>query len=154
MKDYKSCFYELYDAEEYEGFIKATIKQFRTSPEYKMWLATTHNEVCAVTGHSKDSVDIEVHHFGKTLWVITEEIVQYFIQENLRVNSFYICLILADIHFNGCIDYIPLEHCIHHMLHKDPVLAKELYPDLESKVTRGNMELKNEIIKRYAKAIK
>jgi hypothetical protein len=147
-------FYQLYDAEDYENFIKATIKIFRLSNEYKMWLSTTNNEECALTGKSKDSIDIEVHHYGKTLWEIVEQIVNYFIQENLPLNSFYICLILIDIHLNNGVSYIPVEHCIHKMLHKDPLLAKNLYPDIESKVTHGNETVKISIILNWINFLK
>ena len=154
MDTTSTCFYELYDAEVYEAFIKSVEKLFRLSPEYKMWLSTTDNQECAVTGLSKDSIEIEVHHYGKTLWAIVEEILDYFIQNDIFVNSFYICLILTDLHLNGCVDYIPLAHDIHKMLHKNASLAYATYPDLESHVVRGNAELKKQIIKKWANRLK
>jgi len=150
MIEARNCFYEIYDEDAYEAFIKSVEALFRKSPEYKMWLSTTNNEHCAVSGMSKDSVEIEVHHFGKTLWNVVEDILDYFIQNQINASSFYICLILTDLHLSGCIDYIPLAHDIHKMLHKDKNKAYELYPDLDNYVTRGDMELKSQIIKKWA----
>jgi hypothetical protein len=141
-----STFYNVIDGDDYQEFIKGTIKLFRMSHEYKMWLTMTNNEQCAVTNLSRDSVEIQVHHFGHTLWDIVEEIINYFIQSDVPYNSFYICQILTDLHFNGCISYIPLEHCIHNMLHKDPNLCRSLYPNLDSLVTYGDQDTKIEII--------
>lgn len=142
------CFFELYDAESYEEFIKVTERTiFRKAPEYKLWLETTGNDHCALTGQDRNSIEIEVHHYGKTLWDITAEVVDAFIQENLNVSSFYICMVLADIHLSGCVDYIPLAHDVHKMYHKNYSEFCRQYPDADNYVTRGDMTLKAEIIK-------
>lgn len=147
-------YYELYDEDSYTQFIKDVLNGFRKSPEYKMWLTTTNNETCPINGLNKDQVKIEVHHFGKTLWDIVADILDYFIQNDIRVNTFYICFILAELHFNECIDYIPLTQDLHHMIHHAPRTLYQLYPDFDSYVTRGNMELKKLIIKQLADNMK
>ena len=92
--------YELYDADEYEGFIKACVKTFRQSIEYKKWTLSTKNSRCHLTGRESDSIDIEVHHYDQTLFAITSEIVDLLIDNQLKFNCFFICLILTDIHLN------------------------------------------------------
>ena len=149
-----TCFYELYDEESYEGFIKSVEVLFRKSPEYVMWLSTIDNSHCFLSGLGKESVEIEVHHYGKTLWAIVEDILDYFIRNKIFVNSFLVCLILTDLHFNGCVDYIPVTHDIHKMLHKNPTLAHQTYPNMDDLVIRGDMELKTQIIKKWAERAK
>ena len=148
-------FFELYDAESYEEFIKVTERTlFRKAPEYKLWLATTNNDKCALTGEDKNSVEIEVHHYGTTLWDITVEVVDAIIEEGLLVNSFYVCQILADLHLSGCVDYIPLAHDVHKMYHKNYGQFCRKYPDAESFVTHGDMKLKKEIIHDWVARLK
>jgi hypothetical protein len=154
MMTLRSIFYDLIDSDDYENFIKNVEKLFRTSNEYKMWLSMTDNLSCAITNLTKDSVEIEVHHYEETLWVIIEEILDYFIQNEIPFNTFCICQILVDLHFNQCITYIPLQHDIHKMLHKDPTLAYQLYPNIEENVVYGNVSLRKNIIKRWGDLIK
>jgi hypothetical protein len=140
--------YELYDADEYRDFVKHVVKQFRGSPEYSMWLNSFNRNECAATGLTRDAdgVPIEVHHFRITLWGWVEYIIDKFYQENLPLNSFYICLILTDIHFNRCIPCVPLTHCIHKMLHEnyDDTLAK--YPEILENVWQGDTARADELI--------
>ena len=149
----KNIYYKIYDADEYTEFIKNVLKLFRSSNEYEIWRSTTNNDECALTGISRDSVDIEVHHHGQTLWEIVEEIVDYFIQNDIYYNTFYICLVLTDLHFNNCISYIPIQHCIHKMASKDKVLLNQLYPDFDNYVTHGDSTIKKQIIEKWAKKI-
>lgn len=146
-------FYDFYDTDEYEAFIKACMKTFRTSAEYKIWLTTTNNRVCALSNREANSIDIEVHHYGRTLFDLVSEIVDYFLQEDLKMNSFIVCLVLTELHLSGCIDYIPIDIGIHRAIHKDPQLIKTLYPDIEDKVVRGNKELKVKILEKWAKIL-
>lgn len=141
--------YELYDADEYEAFIKNCEKTFRNSVEYKKWLLTTKNHFCHLTGKDANSIDIEVHHYDKTLYVIVSDIVDLLIDNQLKLNSFFVCLIVADIHLSGCVDYIPIDIGIHRAIHKDPRQIKEQYQDIEEKVIRGDKEKKNRILSKW-----
>lgn len=156
-----NTFYILYDSIEYTNFIKSVERQFRLSPEYSMWLNTvvTDRTTCGATGMSKevDGVDIEVHHYI-TLWDWVVKILDAFHlhEPEVPVNSHYICLILADLHLNNCIPYIPLMHCVHKMIDKyggnmEPLIEK--YPSIIDNIHHGNMELADAIINEHVNAL-
>lgn len=156
---YRNMFYFLFDEEEYKAFIKNVEKQFRGSYEYTMWLnSKVDRESCGATGMTKDDdgIDIEVHHYGITLWGWIEKILDCFHthEPELPVNTQYVCLILSDLHLSNCIPYVPLMHCIHRMIHNaglDPVIDK--YPSIPDNVYHGNIDLANEIIEYHIKRL-
>lgn len=152
---YDKSFYDLYDGDDYQSFIKKVEKQFRTSPEYTIWLnSKVDRESCAATGFNKDSdgIDIEVHHYGITLWQWVENILDCFAKESrqIPVNSHYVCLILTDLHMNGCVPYIPLLHCLHKMLHARGENHLELkFPGTLAKSNPGNIILAQQLIEEH-----
>ena len=95
-----AVFYELFDEEDFEQFVKSVVKLFRLSPEYGMWLSQCNRSTCAATGVNKyeSNVDIEVHHYGKTIWDWVETIVDKFVEHGVPFNTFFVLMILADIH--------------------------------------------------------
>lgn len=97
-----TCFRLLYDSLDYEIFIKSTLKIFRISPEYRLWLNNCNRNTCAATGLEKygEGIEIEVHHYDLTLWQIVEHILYILIENepSVNVNVFYVCLILNEIH--------------------------------------------------------
>lgn len=133
------AFRYLYDAEEVDDFIKKTVKVFRTSEEYSWWRHSVDASLCVATGYDKlnDGADIEVHHFGKTLYEIIRDVVFYFIENELPVNTFYILLIIQELHINDCIDYVPLLHCIHKMIEDNYNGIIDKYPNLLDGVHYG-----------------
>jgi len=144
-------FYELFDEEEFESFIKNVIKLFRLSTEYNMWLNQCNSSTCAATGLNKyeSGADVEVHHYGKTLWDWVEIIVDKFVENNVRFNTFYVLMILSDIHLQNCVPYVPLTHCIHKMLHTDYSNTIKLYPSIEDGIYNGDIQKAYAIIDRY-----
>lgn len=153
---YQNIVYELFDADEFKDFIKHVLKQFRSSVEYSMWLNSFNRNECAATGLTKDSdgVPIEVHHFRITLWGWVEYILDKFYNERLPLNSFYICLILNDIHFNRCVPCVPLTHCIHKMLHENYDDTIERYPDIIANVWPGDTDKADQIINYHIENLK
>lgn len=155
---FRDVFYELYDADDYDNFIKACLKQFRSSNEYKMWLSTFNRNECAATGLTKDGdgIEIEMHHYNITLWGWVEHIINKFQNENppLPLNTFYICLILNDLHFNRCVPCVPLTHCIHKMIHRSYNDTIRTYPQILNHVNEGNLTLADEIIDHHIAIIK
>ena len=155
---YNNIFYELFDAEEHDKFIKSVEKQFRTSPEYSLWLnSVVHRDRCAATGFTKDAdgIEIEVHHYRITLWEWVERIVDRFIREHLNLNSHYICLILSDIHLSNTIPYVPLMHCIHKMQQNtsmEDIILK--YPDITNGIYQGDADRAFEIIEYHISMLK
>jgi len=155
---YNNIFYELFDAEEHSKFIKSVEKQFRTSPEYSLWLnSVVHRHNCGATGLNKDAdgIEIEVHHYRITLYNWVERIIDRFMSEHLNLNSHYICLILSDIHLNNTVPYIPLMHCIHKMIHNssmEDVLLK--YPDIINHIHNGDIDRAYEIIDYHIELLK
>jgi hypothetical protein len=133
-----NLFREIYDNQEYEKFIKDVEKLFRMSPEYKIWLSTVDRSVCAATGLStNDGVHIEVHHYGRTLYDICKNVVDYFINNQLPLNSIYLTMVIFDLHMNKCVSYIPLLHCIHQMYHDDPINTINKYPLIKEGIKVG-----------------
>lgn len=132
-------FYELYDNQEYEKLIKDVEKLFRSSQEYKVWLSSINREVCAATGLSAtdDQAHIEVHHYGRTLYDICQNTVDYFIDNQLPLNTIYLTMVIFDLHMSGCVSYVPLLHCVHRMLHENPVNTREKYPSFEEGIERA-----------------
>jgi len=149
-------FYYLFDEDEYKHFIKQVMKQFRGSEEYSIWRNSRDRDKCAATGMTNydNGIQIEVHHYGKTLWDWVEYILNFFYLEDLPLNSFYICLILNELHSNDCISYVPLTHCIHKMLHTDYRATVAQYPDILSSIHPENMALSDKIIKNYVNLLK
>lgn len=148
FKDHNTLF-TIIDADEYDKFIKSCESAFRKSEEYKLWLHNIDRSTCAATGFSSDMVDIEVHHYNDTLFMICAEILNAFIDNNLKYNTWIICQILSEIHLNDCITYIPLMHCIHKMMHNNPAYVDEEYPEAINKVHFGNIDKRKEIIQKY-----
>ena len=148
---HSAIFYELFDEEDFERFIKNVVKLFRLSNEYNMWLEQCNRSTCAATGLNKyeSGADVEVHHYGKTLWDWVEVIVDKFIENNVRFNTFFVLMILSDIHFQNCVSYVPLTHCIHKMLHSDYNNTIKLYPSIEDGIYNGDMQKAYTIIDRY-----
>ena len=148
---HSAIFYELFDEEDFERFIKNVVKLFRLSNEYNMWLEQCNRSTCAATGLNKyeSGADVEVHHYGKTLWDWVEVIVDKFIENNVRFNTFFVLMILSDIHLQNCVSYVPLTHCIHKMLHSDYNNTIKLYPSIEDGIYGGNMQKAYAIIDRY-----
>lgn len=144
-------FYELFDEEDFERFIKNVVKLFRLSNEYNMWLEQCNRSTCAATGLNKyeSGADVEVHHYGKTLWDWVEVIVDKFIENNVRFNTFFVLMVLSDIHFQNCVSYVPLTHCIHKMLHSDYNNTIKLYPSIEDGIYNGDIQKAYAIIDRY-----
>ena len=155
---YTNSFYFLFDADEYTAFIKTVEKQFRDSYEYRLWLNTVvrNRHMCAATGMTKedDGIDIEIHHYGITLWGWIEKILDSFHdhEPELPVNGCYICLILSDIHLSNCVPYVPLMHCMHKKLHRGDGGVEaflEQYPEMRSEIYHGNISLAEDIIKKH-----
>jgi len=148
---HSAIFYELFDEEDFERFIKNVVKLFRLSNEYNMWLEQCNRSTCAATGLNKyeSGADVEVHHYGKTLWDWVEVIVDKFIENNVRFNTFFVLMILSDIHLQNCVSYVPLTHCIHKMLHSDYNNTIKLYPSIEDGIYNGDMQKAYTIIDRY-----
>lgn len=148
--------YDFYDAEDYKNLIKSILKTFRTSKEYLLWLEKYDRDECAATGLSKitDGVEIEMHHHNITLWNWVEKIIDDMMNENLPLNTFYICIILNDLHFNQCIPCVPLSHDIHKMIGNDPQSILDKYPQIEEKMYKGDLNLANEIIQYHIKNYK
>ncbi len=148
---YNSIFYELFDEEDFERFIKNVVKLFRLSNEYNMWLEQCNRSTCAATGLNKyeSGADVEVHHYDKTLWDWVEVIVDKFIENNVCFNTFFVLMILSDIHFQNCVSYVPLTHCIHKMLHSDYNNTIKLYPSIEDGIYNGDIQKAYAIIDRY-----
>ena len=146
-----TLFYELFDEEEFESFIKNVIKLFRLSTEYNMWLNQCNRSTCAATGLNKyeSGADVEVHHYGKTLWDWVEIIVDKFVENNVRFNTFYVLMILSDIHLQNCVPYVPLTHCIHKMLHTDYSNTIKLFPGIEDNAYEGDIQKAHMIIDKY-----
>lgn len=144
-------FYELYDAQEFDHFIRNVIKQFRNSIEYRKWLDRCDRNVCAATGLSKsdDNVEIEVHHYEKTTWDWASYIIDKLLEANVPFNSFFVSMILAEIHLQDCVSYVPLLHCIHKMIHDNYDNTLQLYPSIEAGVHPANMKKADEIISYY-----
>jgi len=153
---YTNIFYDFFDANDYKSFIRHVLKQFRTSQEYLIWLNSFNRDKCAATGLTRDGdgVQIEVHHFQITLWEWVEHILDKFIQYQLPVNSFYVCLILNDIHFNRCVPCVPLNHCIHKMIHEnyDDTIAR--YPSILENVWPGDINKADQIIEYHLNLLK
>jgi hypothetical protein len=153
---YTNIFYDFYDADEYKNFIKHVLKQFRTSQEYSIWLNSFNRNECGATGLTKDGdgVQIEVHHFQITLWGWVEYILDKFHQQQLPVNTFYVSLILCDIHFNRCVPCVPLTHCIHKMLHEnyDDTIAR--YPSILENIWPGDINRADQIIEYHLNLLK
>lgn len=148
---HSAIFYELFDEEDFERFIKNVVKLFRLSNEYNMWLEQCNRSTCAATGLNKyeSGADVEVHHYGKTLWDWVEVIVDKFIENNVRFNTFFVLMVLSDIHLQNCVSYVPLTHCIHKMLHSDYNNTIKLYPSIEDGIYNGDMQKAYTIIDRY-----
>lgn len=150
---YRNIFYDFVDAEDYTEIIKQIIKKFRTSDEYMMWLHLYDRHACAATGFTKDSdgVEIQMHHYGMTIWDWVERILGAFIDHNppLPINTFYICLILNELHMNNCISCVPLMHCVHNMIHADYDSTIARYPSILENINEGNIELADQIIHEY-----
>jgi len=148
---HSAIFYELFDEEDFERFIKNVVKLFRLSNEYNMWLEQCNRSTCAATGLNKyeSGADVEVHHYGKTLWDWVEVIVDKFIENNVRFNTFFVLMVLSDIHFQNCVSYVPLTHCIHKMLHSDYNNTIKLYPSIEDGIYNGDIQKAYAIIDRY-----
>lgn len=129
----------LYDAQDVTEFIKKLVKAFRISEEYAAWRQSLHSDKCAATGFDKfnDSAEIEVHHYGKTLKDIVTDVVFYFLDNELPINTFYLLLIIQEIHLSDCIDYVPLLHCIHVMLERDYDETIQKYPNILDGVHYG-----------------
>jgi hypothetical protein len=147
-------FYTLYDESEYNLFIKDIERIYRTSKEYKIWLRdyVKNRDTCAATGltYSQDNAKIEIHHYGKTLYGIVETIVNYFINEDIPLSSFYICMILYQLHIDDCIDYVPIIKSLHDMIHENYSHTIELYPSILEKIHYGkNKELIPSILNEY-----
>ena len=144
-------FYELFDEEEFESFIKNVVKLFRLSTEYNMWLNQCNRSTCAATGLNKyeSGADVEFHHYGKTLWDWVEIIVDKFVENNVRFNTFYVLMILSDIHLQNCVPYVPLTHCIHKMLHTDYSNTIKLFPGIEDNAYEGDIQKAHMIIDKY-----
>lgn len=153
---WNNLFYDLFDNEEFKQFIKTVVRLFRQSPEYKKWLDMITRDECPLTNlsYEEDGAEIEVHHYNKTIYEVTEEICERFLDEELPFNSSYMVMLLIELHFTGCIDYIPILHCVHKMAHKNLYRVMELYPDLEEHVHYGNKELYNKTIDNYVNFLK
>lgn len=122
-------FEELFDSEEIEAFIKCIERMFRNSWEYKIWLSFTDRSICAASQKTsmEDNFKIEAHHYNRTLYDWCDIIVNKMIDNNLMVNSCYICQILSDVHLNRCVSWLPLSKSYHDQLHA----LKKIYPDGE-----------------------
>lgn len=157
---YTSCFYELFDEKEYKDFIFKVEKQFRNSYEYTLWLnSKVERDCCAVTGKSKhsDGIRIEVHHYILTLYDWVVKILDSFlgVEPIIPINSHYICMILSDIHLNGCVPYIPLSSDLHDEFHfKQADRFFEEYPQAIDGAHNGNIPLAEEIIEYHVNILK
>lgn len=145
----KKLLFTINDADEYEKFIKYCESTFRKSEEYKIWLNSIDRSTCAATNLTNDVIDIEVHHYDDNLYIICSEVINAFIDNNLKFNTWIICQILSEIHLNDCVTYIPLMHCIHKMIHKNSIMVEEKYPDTLKHVHYGDIEKRKEIIQKY-----
>ena len=146
-----AIFYELFDEEDFEQFVKSVVKLFRLSPEYGMWLNQCNRSTCAATGVNKyeSNVDIEVHHYGKTIWDWVETIVDKFVEHGVPFSTFFVLMILADIHLQNCVPYVQLMHCVHKMLHSSYSDTVKLYPNIEKNMFEGNVKKAYSIIDQY-----
>ena len=146
-----SIFYDLFDAEEYQNFIKSVVKLFRLSPEYNMWLQQCNRSTCAATGMNKfeSGADIDVHHYGRTLWDWVEHIVEKLDENNVPFNTFFVLMILAEIHLQNCVSYVPLLHCVHKMLHNDYQSTVDIYPNIENNIFEGDWRKADAIIDHF-----
>lgn len=143
---------EFVDEDEYKELIKNTERLFRTSKEYRKWLESIEErKECAVTGSSSDLFPIEVHHYGETLYYITQQIIDYFYEKNLPIYSWKILKALILFHKYDTVDYIPLLHCVHSAIGKEYNEVLELYPELPNKVHIGNKELRTLILQNLEK---
>ena len=151
-----NCVYSYYDEEEYKEFIKEVLRKFRTSAEYKMWLNMHDRTECAATGLSReiDGVDIELHHYNITLWDWVEIILEKFNEENLPMNTFIICNILADLHLSNCIPCICLSQNVHKQIHTNYDKTIETYPHLLEIVNKGNINKAEQIIEYHVQLLK
>lgn len=145
---YRDIVYNFYDEEEYKEIIKNIIKLFRGSREYDIWRNSYNRDICVATNLSKtfDGVEIELHHYGQTLWDWVEFIIDSFVERGLPLNTFYICLILIDIHITHCIPCVPLSHDVHKMIHSDYVSTIEKYPSILENIYQGNIPKLHEIV--------
>lgn len=148
--------YSFVDEEEYKNLIRAVIRQFRHSNEYKMWLNLYNRDTCAATGLDKfnDGVEIELHHFGTTLWGWVESVIDMFYEMELPFNTFIICNVLADLHLSRCIPCIPISKDTHNQIHTNEEETINKYPHILKNVNSGNINRAHDIIIYHAKIIK
>lgn len=150
MFENKLFVYTIYDENSLNNFVKRVIKNFRTSISYDNWLKTIDRTQCKVSGLSRDCVEIEVHHINETLWDIILYCIYKFLDNNITdFNDFYICMLLSELHLNGCVSYIPLSHDYHKMYHDNILEFENMFPNYKENIVLGNMELKDIIINKY-----
>lgn len=153
----KNICYTWIDEDSFSDFVKNIEKLFRTSPDYKFWLDTIPDrDICSATELTKynDGVTIHIHHYENTLWDIVTHILEKFDENNLPINAFYICIILSELHMNGCISYVPLSHDVHDQIHNDYELTIQKYPTILDHVVYGNKEMFQIILDKYIKNFK
>lgn len=153
---YRDIFYNFYDEDEYTDIIKNVLKLFRGSKDYNHWLHSYNRNACVATGLTKDrdGVEIELHHYERTLWDWVEYIIEQFVQNELPLNVFYICLILSDLHLNHCIPCVTLSHDVHKMIHNDYIETINNYPTILENLNEGNFMLLENILEYHIEKLK
>jgi len=133
--DNKECFFSesfyrttVFDNKDFYKIVKACERMIRQSEEYKTFIFKI-NEIleetsCSVLGNissGEDAVTIEIDHYPFTLFDICASVINKYIAEEKKFNSFMIAKEVMRLHFDMKVGVVPLSLTMHQLRHSGKI---------------------------------
>jgi len=112
---------EFHSEKNLDAFIKNVEKLIHSSIEYRLWISYVldvlgHNS-CVLTHEKASECELQVHHHPINLYTITKCIVNDFLRQELKFNTFDISSKVIELHYQNKIGYMVLLSSLHEKFH-------------------------------------
>lgn len=114
----------IFDGKEFTKLAKSVEKLIRTSEEYKSFIYYIFNDLnikeCSILGNvgeEDDLVKIEIDHYPFTLFDIVSAVMNKYIDNKLKFNTFSIADEVMKLHYDMKVGIVPLSVTMHQLRH-------------------------------------
>lgn len=152
---------KIFDSKEFSRVVKSVEKIVRTSKEYKNFIATIFEDFkingCSILGNinsTEDIATIEIDHYPFTLYDITSAVLNSFLDNGTKFNTFILAREVMRLHYEMKIGIVPVSLTVHQLRHSGKIFislkqvigqymefAKEYQPYIDQEVILNFVKL-------------
>ena len=112
---------EFHSEKNFDSFVKNVEKIIHSSLEYKLWVSYVidvlgHNS-CVLTHEKAAECELQVHHHPVNLYTITKCVVNDFLKQEHKFNTFDVACKVIELHYQNKVGYMVLLSSLHQKFH-------------------------------------